>query len=147
MVGEEAFCWCTGLRCIRLPDSLEEICSKAFSCSGLESLTAPGQLRVIGRSAFRDCRSLRCVKLNEGLEVLGASENAGDKHECGVFQGSALEVVELSSTLRKIACDAFRDCENLKSISLPHGLSCMGKRCFQRSGLEYVRLPPALRTV
>ena len=147
MAGEEAFCWCTGLRCIRLPDSLEEIGSKAFSYSGLESLTAPGQLRVIGRSAFRDCRSLRCVKLNEGLEVLGVSDSAGDNDGCGVFQGSALEPVELPSTLRKIACDAFRDCENLKNISLPHGLSCIGKRCFQRSGLEYVRFPPALRTV
>lgn len=43
-----------------------------------------------------------------------------------MFEESALEHVELPSTLRRIECCAFQDCENLKSVDLPETLEYIG---------------------
>lgn len=48
----------------------------------------------------------------------------------GVFSGSALEYIELPSTLKRIEYGAFENCTNLKNIRLPNGLEYIGKRCF-----------------
>ena len=47
-----------------------------------------------------------------------------------MFQDSALSTVKLPSTLKRIECRAFCDCNNLESVDLPEGLECIGKQCF-----------------
>lgn len=42
---------------------------------------------------------------------------------------------------------AFEECKNLKSIELPDEVEYVGEQCFQESGLESVRIPPALKTI
>ena len=88
------------------------------------------------------------MKFNEGLEVLGTDEYT-DKGGMwyGVFYESTLEKVELPSTLKRIEYNAFSNCKNLKSITLPDKLEYIGKLCFWGSALESIRLPPALKTV
>ena len=130
MIGREAFNSCTLLKNIQLPDCVEEIGLDAFNGTGLESFVAPLSLRVLKQSAFQDCKSLKYVKLNEGLEVLGTDERPGGWDWCGVFQGSAVEYVELPSTLRRIECSTFAECDNLKSIELPERLEYIGNQCF-----------------
>ena len=39
-----------------------------------------------------------------------------DGRLCGIFEESAVEYVELPSTLKRIERNAFRDCKNLKNI-------------------------------
>lgn len=69
--------------------------------------------------------------LNEGLEVLGTDEYPDDgRRWYGVFGGSALEYIELPSTLKRIEYSAFEDCKNLKSIGLPEMLEYIGEQCF-----------------
>lgn len=130
VIEREAFNSCSSLKNIQLPDCVEEIGLDAFNGTGLESFVAPPSLKVLRQSAFQDCKSLRYVKLNEGLEVLGTDEYPGDWDWCGVFQGSAVEYVELPSTLRRIECSTFAECENLKSIELPERLEYIGNQCF-----------------
>ena len=71
------------------------------------------------------------MKLSDGLEVLGSGEcaDAGQGFR-GVFEESALERVELPSTLKRIEYNAFQHCKDLKSINLPRKLEYIGKRCF-----------------
>ena len=45
----------------------------------------------------------------------------------GVFQESAVESVELPSTLKRIEYNTFKKCKNLRSIVLPDGLEFVGK--------------------
>lgn len=73
--------------------------------------------------------------LNEGLEVLGTDEYPKSGLWSGVFEGSALEHVDLPSTLRRIEYSAFDGCEMLRRIALPDGLERIGRRCFQESGI------------
>lgn len=72
----------------------------------------------MSQAAFACCECLKTAVVNEGLEVLGTNEN--DDHTCyGVFQCSAVENVELPSTLQRIEENAFFACTRLQSISLP----------------------------
>ena len=86
--------------------------------------------------------------INEGLEVLGTDEypdNGGNSY--GVFGDSALEYVELPSTLKRIEYCTFNGCKNLRNIHLPERLEYIGKLCFRESALTSVKLPPLLKTV
>ena len=147
VIGREAFNNCTNLRGIDLPDSVVEIGLDAFYGSGLETFVAPRALRTIRQSAFQDCKSLKRVQLNEGLEVLGTDDHPDGKDWCGVFQGSAVEHVELPATLKKIEYSAFEDCRSLKNIALPEGLEFIGRAAFLETGLEEVEFPASLRVV
>lgn len=147
-IGYRVFMDCEKLKVVHLPDGLECIAGSCFSGTGLESVELPASVRTVGQSSFSVCKSLKYAKLNEGLEVLGTDEhmkNGGQYY--GAFQESALERVDLPSTLKKIEYNTFRGCKNLKSILLPEGLECIRKWCFYESALESVEFPPSLRVV
>ena len=147
VIGKMAFCGCASLKMIDFPDSVEDIRMGAFQESGMESFTAPKYLKVMHQSVFADCESLKHVQLNEGLEVFGVDRYLDDPLFPGVFEGSALESIILSSTLKRIACSAFEDCKNLKNIEFPDGLESIGMRAFANCGLESVTFPASLRTL
>lgn len=74
----------------------------------------PVSLRIISQEAFYKCESLKTVTLNEGLTSLGTEEYEEDgKPWRGVFEESALESIELPSTLRRIEYDAFTNCKGI----------------------------------
>ena len=146
-----AFLNCKRLKTARLPEGLESIGKSGFAGTGLESVEFPASLRTICQSAFCLCGSLRCAKFNEGLETLGSDEyppaGSGFSQYYGVFSHSALERVELPSTLRQIEYGAFCGCGNLRSIDLPAGLERIGRHSFSETGLQDVVFPASLRTV
>ena len=109
MIKNEAFMGCANLKGVQLPDGLVEIGLRAFRESGLESVETPSSVRKIRQSSFCKCQNLKKVVLNEGLEVLGTDEYPDDDNEqwYGVFTDSALESVELPSTLKRIEYSAF----------------------------------------
>lgn len=68
------------------------------------------------------CKSLKSVTFNEGLEALGTDEDQKTGGaQCGVFEESAVEDVELPSTLKSIGSRAFLNCPNLKTLWLADG--------------------------
>lgn len=67
------------------------------------------------------------MEFGEGLEVLGTDRYSDDgKRFCGVFEKSALESIKLPFTLKRIEYSVFKNCKNLKKISLPEGLEFIG---------------------
>ena len=59
MIGDSAFCDCTSLTSITIPETVFEIGSYAFRyCSSLTSVTIGSDVTSIGRYAFYDCSSL-----------------------------------------------------------------------------------------
>lgn len=143
-IEEYTFSGCTNLKTVEFPDGLEKIWRDAFFRSGLENVEFPASLRLLFQGAFAKCEDLKTVKFNEGLEVLGVNEYI---FNCimyyGVFEGSALERVELPSTLKRIEYRVFHGCSNLQSITLPDSLEYVGNQCFEKSGLVTIRVPKA----
>ena len=113
-IGPNAFYGCTNLADVALPEGLEEIGMCAFYQSDIDSVVFPSSLRTVHQGAFANCKSLKTAVLNEGLEALGTDEcQQNGAMYCGVFQGSALESVQLPKTLRRIEYRAFMDCKRL----------------------------------
>ena len=65
----------------------------------------------------------------------------------GVFSESALEHVQLPSTLKRIEYAAFCDCKSLKSIELPENLEKIGIGAFSKSELNNIEFPASLRVI
>ena len=108
----------------------------------------PQSVRTIRQGAFCKCESLRTVVLNEGLETLGTDEYPEkDKVWYGTFEESAVENINLPSTLKRIEYRAFRGCKNLKGLEFPAGLEKIGLYAFSDSGLESAEFPASLRTI
>ena len=146
VIHDGTFYQCAGLAEIELQEGIERLSRYAFRECGLLSFRAPSTLRTICQCAFSQCARLRTVELNEGLEVLGTDEYVPDgAMREGVFERSALEHIKLPSTLKRIEYSAFQQCENLRRIELPDGLTTIGKLCFFKSGLEEVVFPPSVK--
>ena len=131
MIGRSAFYKCSNLVSAALPNGLEKVELSAFEESGLESVEFPASLRTISQESFKWCKSLKTVKFSDGLEVLGTDEHSDyGGMLCGVFEGSSVEQIELPTTLKRIKYSTFKNCENLKSITLPDSLECIEEECF-----------------
>ena len=169
-IYEHAFDYCLNLSTIVLPSSLKTIGEEAFSdCRALTSINIPEGLTSIYEYAFYNCASLETVQVQgQGHFSIGegAFEYSGLKNidnlllhatSCGskAFDHSAVQFVEIPSTMTEIPSSflsycynletvtfsapshvttinnsAFRDCSSLKSIELPSSLAIINSNVF-----------------
>lgn len=78
-IGSNAFCGCSNLMTVVLPDSLTSIGSDAFCrCYNLFSITIPKNVRRIDTSAFWGCYKLVEVYNQSALEITAGASDNGD---------------------------------------------------------------------
>ncbi len=97
-IGAYAFCGCSDLRSVKMPDTVITIEKSAFACSGIKEIRCSRSLKIIGVDAFRGCSQLEYVLLNAGLEKIGENAFAA----C-----SKLKAVRVPSSIRDIGLGAF----------------------------------------
>ena len=137
-VSESAFTGSVSLNTVVLQQGITSIEAYAFdNCRNLESVVFPDGITNIGMYAFFNCCGLKSLLLPEGLTGLGY--NAFD--EC-----SGLEVVLLPASLISLEeGGAFRECSNLKQISLSPDLLEIGSSTFSGcKSLSGITLPESL---
>ncbi len=108
-IGKWAFCNCTDMTRITIPNTVRYIWNYAFSnCTALASLEIPTHVKIIGEWAFFGCRSISGrITFPEGVEHI----------YCGSFSGcSSLNEVVIPQSVRSIAYDAFKNCSSLTSV-------------------------------
>ena len=71
IIGEDMFRDCTKLRAIKLPSTVTEIQSRAFSGSGLQEIDIPNSVSRLGGDAFAYCNSLATVTVGRRVSSLG----------------------------------------------------------------------------
>ena len=127
----------------RIPDTVTQIQTAAFSGSKVEQVTIPATVTLISEYAFANCTSLTSVTF-EGTTVNMSSyrtDYLADFIFCGC---TALETVTLPSAIREIGDNAFEGCTSLKTVELPSTLMAIGEFAFKSSGLTSITLPASL---
>ena len=112
-IADDAFRdWTNLVEVVFEPGSrLRRVGDHSFAGTSLREFAAPEALREIGSGAFANCSYLRTVSLNKGLESLGE----------GAFQGSGLETIYDSSTLRALPEMVSAGCMRLRGMCLGEG--------------------------
>ena len=73
-IGDEAFCDCSSLESITIPDSVTKIGFRAFKgCSNLTSITILEGVTKIGGGAFEDCSNLTSITIPKSVTEIGES--------------------------------------------------------------------------
>lgn len=132
VIGEEAF-YGSGLKNVEFSNELESINQDAFACCGeLETVNLPNSLTFIGDWAFANS-GIKRISLPSNLKYLG----------CGAFESSELTTIEFPDDYKfsVIKQGTFKDCENLKQVVIPFGVSKIETEAFAYSGLELATLP------
>ncbi|WP_168119565.1 immunoglobulin-like domain-containing protein [Paenibacillus sp. HB172176] len=112
------------------------IASSTFYSKGLTSVILPDTLTSIGTNAFYG-NQLTTIDLPDSLTTIGA----------GAFQNNNLTNVVIPENISYLHEDVFNNNINLKSVTLPTGLTSIAARAFQYAGLETIELPNGLQTI
>lgn len=133
-VPNGVFAYCSNLKSVTLPKSMQQIGEDAFRCcASLTSVELPDSVQFICKTAFCGCLSLASVKLNEGLTKI---------EEYGFSHCKSLAEVILPSTLTELARYAFSDCTSLVRVQLPSGLKQLPRDAFTRCpSISEINLP------
>ena len=143
VLGYTAFTDLTGRRFPReieghftLPAWLKEIRNSAFRERGIQTVTIPDGVEVIGEYAFESCKALTGVALPGKLVSIGSY----------AFRGCvSLREVSFPQMPVSIGADAFRGCVQLREIILPEELAAIGKGAFRDCcRLTGIRIPAGI---
>lgn len=109
-IGRSAFCECSGLTSITIPNSLISIGNFAFKyCDGLTSIDIPNGVTSIGEGAFQSCSGLTAVIIGNGV----ISIEVGAFYEC-----SDLISVTIGNSVKSIRELAFYGCSSLTTVHI-----------------------------
>ncbi len=147
-IGESAFYYCGALNEITFSDSLTSIDDYAFySCKNLAEINVPDSVTSIGGGAFYSCKNLAEINVPDSVTSIGGgafgdtafSNNKLNFEDDVLYIGKHLIEADKSisgeykikdGTLT-IAAKAFSDCNGLKSITIPEGITRIDKNVFQ----------------
>lgn len=139
-IASNAFCDCSALTSISLPNGLKYICSGAFaSCSNINTINLPNSVLSIGYSAFANCTSLTSINLGNSLTFIG---------NFAFNYCSSLTSVVIPNSVTTIELSAFSQCSNLVSVSLSNSLSSIESGTFENcTTLTYILIPNSVKSI
>lgn len=131
-VGYGTFENCYSLETVVIPEGIDSLQTKAFSCcSALKEITIPSTVSWIDSELLSFCSSLETVNLSAGITRIRDKAFVGCEslknlvipntvEEIGyhAFQGTALEYIEIPESVEKIHSGAFTACESLKEVKV-----------------------------
>ena len=100
-IANHAFCECTSLTSVTIPDCVKSIGSQAFAgCTSLTSTTIPNSVTSISDEIFKGCTSLTSVTIPDSVTIIGY----------GVFAGcTSLTSITIPDSVTYISRAAFYD--------------------------------------
>lgn len=136
-IGDHALQDCDNITSIKIPDSVTSIGSYAlYDCKNLKSITIPDGVTEIGTYAFSSTTGTYFTYIevssnnNNFCDVDGVLFSK-DKTTLHTYPaGKADSSYAIPDGVTTIGEGAFRNCDNLNSITIPDGVTTIGKRAF-----------------
>ena len=146
-IGSYAFCDCTELTSVEIPNSVTFIDDCAFwGCSELTSVKIPDSVTFLGLSAFKNCIKLANIEIPDCVTTIKkyAFDNTAwyDSQAEGIvyvgkvlykYKGTMPEntVVLIPEGTLSIAESAFYECKGLTTVIIPASLIELNDRVFE----------------
>ena len=137
---ESAFYGCSGLNSVTIPNSVRSIGNSAFAgCSGLTSVTIPNTVTSIGNYAFSGCSGLSSVTIPNTVTSIGNYAFSG----C-----SGLSSITIGNSVTNIGVGAFSGCNDLAFAMIPNSVTAIGSSAFYGcSGLASVTISNSVTSI
>lgn len=111
--------------------NLKIIGNVAFGFTNIKELTIPGNVETVGRWIVEGCSSLASLTIEEGVKTLSESS----------FYGAAVKTIKIPSTITEIPAYCF-DASDIESIELHNGITSIGDAAFRNcSNLKALTIP------
>ena len=146
-IGEHAFEKCSSLESVMLGENskLESIGSDAFyDCSSLTSITIPDSVTSIGDNAFFFCS----LKYNEYDNVYYLGNESNPYAVLVRARTTSITSCTIHSATKYIYSDAFYNCRDLMSITIPDGVTTIDNEAFEEcTGLTSITIPDSVTSM
>ena len=165
-IGTKAFYACYSLTSITIPNSVTSIGDEAFEiCTSLTSVTISNNLSSIGRWAFSGCSALTSITIPNSVTFIGDGvfKNTGISNNNSNWDNGVLYIdnclIEANSDIvkgsyiikegtRVITSDAFADCVDLTSVTIPNSVTSIGNHAFSScKGLTSIIIPNSVTSI
>ena len=145
-IGKESFRNCTNLYTVTIPEGLTLIGDGAFyNCFNLSSINIPASVTSIGAVVFFN------VKL-ASITVASGSTNYKIEGNCLIETATnklmlGCDTSVIPATVTSIGSNAFYQCYDLTSITLPEGLTTIYKEAFNQCALTSITIPAGVTSI
>ncbi len=120
-IGDNLFRYCTSLKEINIPKSINNIGKTAFyNCSKLSDLKGGEGIKTIGCKAFGACRTLSSMTLSETLECI---------EDSAFYYCYKLTEFIIPGSVKQIGNGAFEKCTGIKSLIIADGKELLSLGC------------------
>lgn len=147
-IYDSAFLKCSGLEKVIIPETIETIDQYAFyGCSELKSITIPDSIKKIGDSAFGNCTSLKTAG------PVGSGYNYEFEWKTSIpayaFYGcTELKSITIPDGVTSIKKSAFSGCVGLTDITIPNSITSISDGAFYGcAGLTSIKIPDSVETL
>ena len=136
-IGSNSFQHCTGLKEITIPNSVTNIEYEAFNdCQNLKTIHIPANTTSINQGAFSLCGNLTKFDVddnNQQYSCVDGMLTSKDKKTLCIFPGGKAndEITLLSPSFTAIGERAFYYCKKLTNVTIPKHVTKIGNEAFR----------------
>ena len=148
-IENDAFYECEALESIEFPAGLTKIGDHAFhECEKMTSLLIPASVSEIGKDAFWLCDGLTTIKVEQGNTVYDSRE------DCNAIIKTAdnemvlgCQTTFIPQSVTSIGDNAFQGFAAITEMTLPDGLTHIGRSAFANTTITSITLPASLTSI
>ena len=133
-------------------DGVMGICACAFeTCVNLESITLPDSVTVMGLSVFNGCKSLTTINVAAGNQnFVSVNGVLYDKDKTAIIRYPARKKdknYNILNSVRFVHNNAFEDCTNLTSITIPNSVKGIDSNAFSGCSIKSIIIPNSVTSI